>query len=82
MEFNEFIEKSSIAENVKPEGRVMIHRTELTPAKLLEMRKKGEFGVVQKKGIICQLEVGGKILAQGKIIRKGGRHYFKVKEVK
>ena len=82
MDFDQFIKSSMIAERVKPEGRIVIHRTELTPAKLLEMHREGEYGSVEKKDIICQLEVGGKILAEGKIIRKGGMHYFKVKEVK
>ena len=79
---SQFLEQSVMAERVKPESRVVVHRTRLSPAELLGLKKRGSLGPVQKKEMVCELEVNGTVLAEGRIIRSGGEHYFKVTKIK
>ena len=59
-------------------SRVVIHRCTLDAGALAAVAARGEF--VQGPGETCELEVGGQVVARGRIVRKGGRHFFKVIE--
>ena len=48
---------------------------------LVSIKTQKTYGPVLKEERICELEVGERILGKGKIIRKGGEFYFKVKEI-
>jgi hypothetical protein len=58
--------------------RVIVHRFELTTAALAEAFSKGELCPSAER--ICELEAGGQIVARGKILKRGGRFFFKVLE--
>ncbi len=75
-----FFENSSIAEKVKLRSRIIIQRTSLTPREVLAIREKQKYGPIPKQEELCELEVGGQILARGKIIRRKGEYNFKVLE--
>ena len=59
-------------------SRVVVHRFPRDPGKLAAMAAKGEFA--PGEGDTCELEVGGQVVARGRIVRRGGRHFFKVME--
>ncbi len=77
----EFLEGSRMAADVKPEARVVVHRTKITPAGLLGLKNKGVYGPVGRRDMVCELEVGGRVLARGKIVRKAEGHFFKVTQI-
>lgn len=59
-------------------SRVVIHRRTLDAGALAAVAARGEF--VAGEGGTCELEVGGQVVARGRIVRRGGRHFFKVTE--
>ena len=65
---------------VKMPTRVVIHRGRLTPAEVAAVGSEGVYGPLPEEERICQLEVGGEVLARGRIVRRRGRCYFKVLE--
>jgi hypothetical protein len=73
-----FLEDSPIAENVRLESRVIIHRNVLSPRDLVKIKGKEEY--IASGDEVCELEVGGQILAKGKIVRKRGEYFFKMLE--
>jgi len=79
--WKDFVEKSALAGRIRPEAKVVIHRTMVTPAQLLAMKKKGSLDPLRKKKDICELEVSGQVLAEGRIVRKSDGHYFKITKV-
>ncbi len=56
--------------------RIIVNRSELTPAALDQIVRAGE--LAPAGGDTCELEAGGQVLARGKIVRRRGRFYFKV----
>ena len=70
-----------IAKRVKLPGRVIIQRTRLSPRELAVLRDRNSYGPITKREEICELEVGDQLLARGKIVRRHGEYYFKVREV-
>jgi hypothetical protein len=74
------IRDDSIAGRVKLPTRVVIHRSTMSPSRLGELRSRGEYGPIPADQRVCELEVGGQILARGRIVRRGRRRYFKVLE--
>jgi hypothetical protein len=72
-----FLNDSALAEKVKLVPRIVVQRASLTPRELLEIRRAGNFGPVPEKEQICELEVGGVVLARGKIISRRGKVYFR-----
>ncbi len=75
-----FCDNSPIAEKVKLKSRIIIQRTSLTPQEVLTIRENQKYGPIPKQEKFCELEVGGQVLASGKIIKKKGEYYFKVLE--
>ena len=76
-----FLENSPISENIKLDSRIIINRTNLTPLDIFNIKQEKEFLTIRKDSEICELEVGGQVLATGKIISKKGKYFFKVKKV-
>ena len=60
-------------------SRAVVHRCRLDADALAAAASKGCF--VPGPGETCELEVGGQVVARGRIIRKGGRRFFKVIEI-
>lgn len=73
-----YLENSPNSEKVKLSGKVILQRTQLTPMDIYNIKKAKQYGPIPKREQICELEIGGQILAKGKIIKKGGLCYFKV----
>ena len=80
-QWKEFVEKSELAARIKPEAKVVIHRTTVTPSQLLSVKKKGSLDPLRKKNGICELAVSGQVLAEGRIVRKADGHYLKITKV-
>jgi hypothetical protein len=76
----DFLDSSVVAVTVKLAPRIVVQRTELTPQDLVEIRGAGKYGPLAQKDRICELEVGGQLLARGKIVRRRGELCFKVLE--
>ena len=74
----QFLDSSAIAAKVKLSPEVVVQRLLLTPGEILEIRRAGRYGPVPEKERICELEVGGQVLARGKIVRRRGEYYFKI----
>ena len=81
MEVTEFLEKSNTAQNIKLKGRVIVHRASYSPGDIRMIAGAGTYGPVPPEERVCELEVNGVVLATGKIVRKAGNYYFKIKEV-
>jgi hypothetical protein len=59
-------------------SRVVVHRCTLDAGALADLAARGEF--VPGGAGTCELEVGGQVVARGRMVRKGGRHFFRVTE--
>ena len=76
-----FFSESKIAEKVHLETRIVLQRTKLSPGDLVQISKKKEYGPVPQNERLCELEVGGLVLAKGRIVKKRGEYYFKATEM-
>ncbi len=73
-----FLQKSPIAERIKLSPQIVIHRTKLSANDLVQIKNNGNYGPIEKKEKICELEIDKKIFALGKIVKKSGEYFFKV----
>ncbi len=80
-DFETFLKESPIAEKIKLEPNIIVGRTQLSPGELAVIKQRGYYGEVPEKELTCEIEAGGQILAEGKIIRKQGEYYFKVTDM-
>ncbi|MBA7682456.1 hypothetical protein ES703_90806 [subsurface metagenome] len=76
----ESFSNSPVAEKVKLDTRIVLHRTRLSPEDMAVIRQSKEYGPIPREQEVCELEVGGQVIARGRIIRKKGAWYFKVRE--
>ena len=76
-----FLKGSPIAERVRPEARLVLQRTRLSLVELAAVRQAGKYGPIPDRHSVCELEVGGQVLARGKIVRKRGAYYLRITEV-
>lgn len=77
----QFLFNSSLAEQIRLKPRIVVQRTIIKPRDLLNIRKRQQYGPIPDNERICELEVGGQVLARGKIIRRRGEYFFKILEV-
>ncbi len=68
-----------VLERIRIPTRVIVRRLELTPGALADIVRTGTF--TPADGAVCELEAGGKTIARGKIVRRRGAHWFKVREI-
>ena len=73
-------EQAVPVEKVKLDTRIVLHRTGLSPEDMAVIRQSKEYGPIPREQEVCELEVGGQVIARGRIIRKKGAWYFKVRE--
>jgi flagellar motor switch/type III secretory pathway protein FliN len=76
-----FLESSPIAERVHVTPRVILRRTE---KKVADLRAQLEAATVRPEDLgeeVCELEVGGQVLARGQLVRKQGKCWFRLTEV-
>ena len=74
-----FLEESPMASAVTLPAAVIVHRQMLSPAAVGGIMERGSFTPSGED--VCELEVGGKLIARGRIIRRGGASWFKVTEM-
>jgi hypothetical protein len=75
----QFLEESQIAARVSLPAHIIVHQQ-----KLSYMAAKGiiESSVFEPSdGKVCDLEVGGRRIARGRIVRRWGGFFFKVEEM-
>jgi hypothetical protein len=70
--------QGSILDTVKFPTRIIVQRIALTPAGLGALAQDGELAA--EGGVTCELEAGGQVIARGKIVRRRGGYFFKVRE--
>jgi hypothetical protein len=74
-----FLEVSPIASRVRLPAAVVVRRLDLSPAEVEGIVDGGVFS--PSGGETCELEVGGLCVARGRILRRGGKSYFKLTEL-
>lgn len=67
-----------VLERIRIPARVIVHRAELTPGALADIVRAGSLAAA--RGAVCELEAGGKVIARGRIVRRRGEFFFKVRE--
>ena len=72
-----FLQDSPLARRIKLPARIIVQRTSLSPGELMQIKEQGDYGPVPGEEEICELEVGGEVIARGKIVKKRGEYYFK-----
>ena len=76
-----FLESSPIAERVHVTPRVILRRTEKKVADLQAQLEGGTVRLEDLGGEVCELEVGGQVLAKGRLVRRKGKCWFCMTEV-
>jgi hypothetical protein len=74
-----FLGESNLSRIVKLAGATIVHRTSMSPIEVAELRTKKEYELAAEKNIV-ELELGGVVVAHGKLVTKGKNTYFKVWE--
>ena len=79
-EFTRFLESSHIARTVRPDACVVMKRMRMSPTDLYRIKESGayEAGVINTAS--CELEIGGQVVAVGKIVRRRKKSYLKITE--
>jgi hypothetical protein len=72
--------KKPVTERVKLKGRVIINRPLLNTDDV-EKIGRDKSAVFSDKTGTCELNVGGQVLAKGKIVKKKGGYYFKITDL-
>jgi hypothetical protein len=70
--------RAHLLDRISIPTRLIVNRFELTTAALADALSKGELAPAAER--TCELEAGGQIVARGKIVKRGGRYFFKVLE--
>lgn len=72
-----FLERSSVARRTRLPARLVLRREHLTPRQVLALQERGEY---RMDGPVAwaELEVGGQVLADGEIVEREGKHYFRI----
>ena len=74
-----FLAESPIAVRVSLPTIIIVHRQKLSYAAVKGIVESGAF--TPSNGKTCELEVGGRRIARGRIVRRWGRFFFKVGEM-
>jgi len=74
----QFLAASPMAKKIKLPVRAIVHRTRLRPKDIIRIKNNGHYGPVPKDEEVCELEIGGQVIAFGKIVKKGNNYFFKV----
>ncbi len=73
-----FLEVSPIASVISLPSTVIVHRQKLNPADVGSIMEAKSFTPSGED--VCELSIGGRLVARGKMIRRRGKTYFKVME--
>jgi hypothetical protein len=75
--FDAFLENSLVARRTTLPARLVLRREHVTPRQVLALRERGEYRL-DRPVVSAELEVGGQVLAEGEIIEREGRRYFRI----
>jgi hypothetical protein len=78
-DFKRFLEESAIAREVSLPTSVILRRLSLSPGTIADIAERVSF--TPEGGVTCELEVGGLLVARGRIVRRQGKSWFKVTEI-
>jgi hypothetical protein len=76
-----FLMRSPAAKRVRLPARVVIGRGAHSLRDVRAIAEAGTFSPAFNPQPACELEVAGLVVARGRIVRKGGRLFFKVTEI-
>ncbi|MBN2659317.1 MAG: FliM/FliN family flagellar motor switch protein [Spirochaetales bacterium] len=77
----DFLSTSPIADEVRLPAKVVLERKKLSVEELLSLESKGVFDVPGDRDNDYELEINGCSIARGRIVRKQGEYYFRIKEM-
>ena len=72
---------SAAAKKIVLGSRIVVQRTRLSPNDLVAVQREGSYGPVPREEEVCELMAGGRTLARGRIVRKRGKYYFRIREI-
>ena len=77
-ELSRFLAESPLAGKIRLPARVVVRRTRLSPHDVNAVKAAGVYGPIPKDAEVCELEIGGRRIAQGTLVKKRGAYHFKV----
>ena len=80
-DLDRFLETSPIAANVDLPAKIVIQRTTLSFKELAAIMRSGKYPSTGRQQRVCELEVEGKVLARGRILRRRGSYFFEVTQL-
>jgi hypothetical protein len=78
---SEFLATSPIARAVSLPGYVILKHMLMSPAELFDAKAKGTFEAGDVDTDACELEIGGQLVATGRIVKRRGRSYLRITHV-
>jgi len=81
MDIERFLMESPAAKRVRLPARVVIGRGAHSLRDVRAIAEAGTFSPASDPLPACELEVAGVVVARGRVVRKGGRLFFKVAEI-
>jgi hypothetical protein len=79
IKLKQFLEQSPIAVRVLLPAHIIVHQQKLSYLAAKGIMESTVY--VPSNGKACELEVGGRRIARGRIVRRWGGYYFKVEEM-
>ena len=76
--FEQFLKQSPMAARVVLPTLVVVGRDKLSSEALATLRTRGTYA---GGDAACDLEVGGQVVARGRVVTRRGLHYFQVREI-
>jgi len=73
-----FFKESVMAARVTLATQVVVHRDLVSPRSLDAL---GTSGTYVTGASVCDLEVGGQVVARGRLVVRGGKRFFQVREM-
>ena len=74
-----FLQESPLASRITLPVLVVLDRTTLTPEDASRIATDGTLPPAERG--TCELEIGGQCVARGRVVRRGGKWFFKVTEM-
>ena len=78
---SEFLTSSPLSERIRMAGDVVVYRESMSGKRIADALKSGSLVETDEGESTTVLEIGGEILASGKIVQKKGRWYFQVQRM-
>jgi flagellar motor switch/type III secretory pathway protein FliN len=78
----DFLKRSPLAQRIKLETEIVLSRSIMDSEELEHNLQSGVMIIPLSSEKVHDLEVNGQVVARGRIIRKWGRPYFKITEIR